>query len=108
MKLQQDALHLNPMTLESVVALEAAIGLLLNNHRSMLQSPDIAPIIKDRVFLASAEVLNRIFVPFSKVMTAIQAKTATLADITRYWLYLARVLRKVLPKDTAAGGENSF
>ena len=27
--------------------------------------------------------------PFSKVMTAIQSKTATLADITQYWLYLA-------------------
>jgi hypothetical protein len=94
------------MMLESVVGLEAAFGFLLNNHKSVIQAADIAPIIRDRVFCASAEVLNKIFVPFSKVMMAIQAKTATLADITRYWLYLARVLREELPKVAAAGGKN--
>ena len=95
------------MMLESVVGLEAAFAFLLNNHESVIQSADIPPIIRDRVFWASTEVLNKILVPFSKVMTAIQAKTATLADITRYWLYLARVLREELPKVAAAGGKTS-
>ena len=95
------------MMLESVVGLEAAFAFLLNNHGSVILNADIPPIIRDRVFWASAEVLNKILVPFSKVMTAIQAKTATLADITRYWLYLARVLREELPKVAAAGGESS-
>ena len=95
------------MMLESVVGLEAAFAFLLNNHGSVILNADIPPIIRDRVFWASAEVLNKILVPFSKVMMAIQAKTATLADITRYWLYLARVLREELPKVAAAGGESS-
>ncbi len=56
------------------------------------------------MFWASAEVLNKILVPFSKVMTAMQAKTATLADIIRYWLYLARV--EELLRAAAAGGKN--
>lgn len=94
------------MMLESVVGLEAAFAFLLNNHGSVILNADILPIIRDRVFWASAEVLNKILVPFSKVMMAIQAKTATLADITRYWLYLARVLREELPKVAAAGGES--
>jgi hypothetical protein len=95
------------MMLESVVGLEAAFAFLLNNHGSVILNADIPPIIRDRVFWASAEVLNKILVPFSRVMMAIQAKTATLADITRYWLYLARVLREELPKVAAAGGESS-
>jgi hypothetical protein len=95
------------MMLESVVALESTFNLLLNKQGSVIQATDIGPIIRDRIFWASAEVLNKILVPFSKVMTAIQAKTATLADITRYWLYLARVLREELPKVAAAGGERS-
>ena len=91
--------------LESVVVgLEAAFAFWLNNHGGVILTADIAPIIKD---WASAEVLNKIVVPFSKVMMAIQAKTATLADITCYWLYLARVLLEKLPKVAAAGGESS-
>ena len=96
------------MMLASVVRLEHAFTSLLSTQASVIQSNDIPPIIKDRVFWASAEVLNNVLVPFSKVMTAIQAKTATLADITRYWLYLARTLREELPRVAAAGGEDRF
>ena len=95
------------MMLESVSRLETAFAFLLNNDPDVIQSAAVPPIIRDRVFWASLEVLNKILVPFSKVMTAIQAKTATLADITRYWLYLARVMREELPKVAAAGGEDS-
>ncbi|CAK0733669.1 hypothetical protein CVIRNUC_000313 [Coccomyxa viridis] len=90
------------MMLESVSKLETAFALLLKKDPDVIQSADVPPIIRDRVFWASIEVLNKILVPFSKVMTAIQAKTATLADITRYWLYLARVMRDELPKVAAA------
>ena len=94
------------MMLESVSKLETAFALLLKKDPDVIQSADVRPIIRDRVFWASIEVLNKILVPFSKVMTAIQAKTATLADITRYWLYLARVMRDELPKVAAASGED--
>ena len=95
------------MMLESVSKLETAFALLLKKDPDVIQSADVPPIIRDRVFWASIEVLNKILVPFSKVMTAIQDKTATLADITRYWLYLARVMRDELPKVAAASDEDS-
>eukprot|EP00898_Chlorokybus_atmophyticus_P002936 jgi/Chlat1/3643/Chrsp238S03648 len=33
--------------------------------------------------------------PFSKIIMAVQAADATLADITRYWLYLARAIKEI-------------
>ena len=97
------------MMLQSVISLETAFRYMLNTFEGVIRADDIKPIIRDRLFWASAEVLNRICQPFCKVMMAIQAKTATLADIiTRYWLYLARVLKEELPKVAAAGGESSL
>ena len=96
------------MMLQSVIYLESAFGYLLNTSEGVIRADDIKPIIRDRLFWASAEVLNQICLPFCKVMMAIQARTAALADITRYWLYLARVLKEQLPKVAAAGGESSL
>ena len=59
------------MMLESVSRLEAAFAFLLNNDPDVIQSAVVPPIIRERVFWASLEVLNKIPVSFSKVMTAI-------------------------------------
>ena len=85
------------MKLQSVIGLEAAFTSLLNTHGNVMLNTNRPANDQGQGLLGHTEVLNKILVPLSKIMTAIQAQTATLADITSYWLYQARVLRRSCP-----------
>ena len=95
------------LMLQSVLKMDGPLHAVLNLHRDEIQQPEVKLIIENRQFWAGLEVLSMMLEPFSQVVMAIQAKTATLADTTRYWLYLARSFRAELPKLTCAGGEMS-
>jgi hypothetical protein len=95
------------LMLQSVLKMDGPLHAVLNVHRDEIQQPEVKLIIENRQFWAGLEVLSMMLEPFSQVVMAIQAKTATLADTTRYWLYLARSFRAELPKLTCAGGEMS-
>ncbi len=93
--------------LQSVVNMDLPLHAVVNLHPEDIKDKqgEVKPIIENRQFWAGAEVLSSLLVPFSQVVMAIQAKSATVADVTRYWLYLARSFKAELPKLTHAGGE---
>ncbi len=53
--------------------------------------------LNDRAFWGGLELLNALLEPVSAVITAVQADDATLADVTRYWVYLGQELLKQIP-----------
>ena len=91
--------------LESVVKMHLALQAVLILHSDDIKQDEVKSIIEDRQFWAGAEVLSKLLVPFSQVVMAVQATTATVADTMRYWLYLAKTFKAELPKLTCAGGE---
>lgn len=91
--------------LESVVKMDLELHAVLNLHSDDITQDEVKTIIEDRQFWAGAEVLSKLLVPFSQVVMAIQSKSATVADTTRYWLYLAKSFKAELPKLTRAVGE---
>lgn len=68
-------------------------GEVLNN----LHGLQVIDILSNRTFWIFLDGLCQLLEPLSQVVKAIQATTATLADVTRYWLYLGRAMRLKLP-----------
>ena len=95
--------------MQSVVNIDQPVHAVLNRHPDNIKDKqnEVQPIIQDRQFWAGAEVISKMLVPFSQIVMAIQAKTATVADVMRYWLYLAKSFKAELPKLTHVGGEMS-
>ena len=91
--------------LQSVLNMDQPLHAVLNQHAADIKQDEVKHIIGDRQFWAAADVLSKLLNPFSQVVMAIQAKTATVADVTRYWLYLARCFKAELPKLAYVGGE---
>ena len=65
--------------------------------------------ITDDMFFIKIKQLCKLLEPFTLVIQAVQAASATLADVTRYWLFLARRVT-LLPSDSidAAFREHCF
>jgi hypothetical protein len=92
--------------LQSVVKMDQPLHAVLNLHPDDIEQGEVKFIIEDRRIWAGAEVPSKLLVPFSHVVMAIQAKTATVTITTHYWLYLAKSFKaELLPKLTHAGGE---
>jgi hypothetical protein len=53
-------------------------------------------LLRNRHFWAKVEAVDRVLTPLSKVVMASQADESTLADLTRYWLFLAKSLTDLL------------
>ncbi len=60
-----------------------------------------------REFWEQLEVLCSVLAPYSQVIMAVQSNTTTLADIVRYWIYLARELLRLCPHPFADRGTPS-
>ena len=54
--------------------------------------------LNDLAFWGDLELLNALLEPVSAVIMAVQADNATLADMTRYWVYLGQELLKQMPQ----------
>jgi hypothetical protein len=52
--------------------------------------------LEDRGWWAELERLCKLLKPFEQVITAVQSDTSNLADLTRYWIYLAAAMEPVL------------
>ena len=50
-------------------------------------------ILGDRQFWISVINLCKMLEPFSQAVMAIQSDKSSMADVSRYWIYLARVFR---------------
>ena len=83
------------LMLVSVNKHEGAFQQVARQHADILK-PELREIISDRNFWSGCETLCKLLEPFSQIITAIQLQSATLADVTRYWLYLAKALQGLL------------
>lgn len=83
---------------DSVVKLELAFRYLLTNEPQVLdKAPAVRSILERPNIWENWKLLCRLLEPIAKVIEAVQRDHATLADVTRYWLYVARELAAVLP-----------
>jgi hypothetical protein len=57
---------------------------------------DVADNLRNDVFFKDVGFLIEVLRPVAKVIMAVQGAHTTLADVTRYWLYLARALLEVV------------
>lgn len=85
------------MMLSSVFQLERALKFVVQKHGRDIQSAQVKSYINDPSFWKSLEQLVRLLQPLTEVIMAIQGDHSTLADVTRYFLYLARQLEIMLP-----------
>jgi hypothetical protein len=58
---------------------------------------ELQEALSDFDWWAKLQKLNKLLQPFSEVIMAIQSQQSTLADVSRYWLYLAQQLKLQLP-----------
>jgi hypothetical protein len=83
--------------LASVAKLEPAFKRMLNKHPRLLEGCTVVPgILNSRLFWTKLEALCKLLEPFSRVIGGVQGDATTLADVTRYWLYLAQDLLELL------------
>lgn len=90
------------LCLESVLKMERAFKsymLLVPGNRALMPATQSAVrnVLEDNSFWAKLKVVTALLEPFTKVVMAVQRNTTSLADITRYWLYLNLSVRDVLP-----------
>lgn len=94
------------MCVSSVVAMESAFRSLLQSNPGLVKSKQVVKLLQSREFWRKADVVQRLLQPFSQVIMAIQRDSAALADVTRYWIYLALTLRDMV--DDLPPGEVIF
>jgi hypothetical protein len=85
------------MMLSSVYQLERALKSVVVDHGSEVKSGPVKRDLGDASFWKDLEQLVKLLQPLSEVIMAIQGDHSTLADVTRYFLYLARKLEIMLP-----------
>ena len=63
-----------------------------NGFLSGARAQDVKATIEDETFWTKADFLCKLLKPFSEAVMAMQSRKSTLADVTRYLLYLAKTL----------------
>ncbi len=81
-------------SIESVVRLQSVLQEIAR-QRTALLSKEVVKIISEDMFFVKLKQLCRLLEPFSLVIAAVQAARTTLADVMRYWLYLAKQITGV-------------
>ncbi|DBA84465.1 TPA: hypothetical protein ACH3X1_016789 [Trebouxia sp. C0004] len=92
-------------SLESVVRLQNVLQEIAQQHAALLSAATLA-IIKDDMFCIRLKQICKLLEPFSLVIAAVQSAKTTLADVMRYWLFLAKQVTgsssELLPADFKA------
>lgn len=78
-------------SLESVVRLKGVLQEIARQHSSIL-SKSVVNLINHDTLFARLKLLCNLLEPFSLVIAAVQAARCTLADVMRYWLFLAKAV----------------
>jgi hypothetical protein len=111
------------MCLESLLRLQPAFTILLleEAQRVQVQRPqagvqqgqpplfdsrhqDTKKLLQDAGWWAQVKQISDIMQPFSQVIMAVQGDCSSLADVSRYWAYLAHQLQVQLPTRLKEGG----
>lgn len=82
------------MCLESVLKLRRVLESLAERQPAVISKREVKAVILDDGHWATLQVLVSLLRPFCLVVTAIQSKTALLADVFRYFLFLAAEIRR--------------
>ena len=78
-------------SLESVVRLQSVLQEIARQHAGPLSKGGLNLINDDMLFVRLKQ-LCRLLEPLSLVIAAVQAARCTLADVMRYWLFLAKAV----------------
>ena len=81
-------------SVESVLRLQPALQEVLREEPGCL-TDKLVKYISDDMFFIMIKQLCKILEPFTLVIQAVQAACATLADVTRYWLFLAKMIAQL-------------
>ena len=84
------------LSIQSVQANECSIKQVCQQNQDIIKNKEVKRIIASRLFWSNLEVLCNFLEPFSKVITSIQSNFASLADVTRYWVFLTKSIEKRL------------
>lgn len=81
--------------LESVVRVKPALDAVVAQFPQLVTSKAVTEALADDLFVPALKQLCQLLVPFTLVIHAIQSDQATLADVTRYWMFLARSMSEI-------------
>ena len=91
------------LCLDSISKLEAPLRVMPALHQrdshpnGLITKREVLDTIQSTTFWGSLTVILQVLRPFEQIITAIQGHDSTLADVSRYLLYVARTLEEVLP-----------
>ena len=74
----------------SVLRLRDSLMWLVKEHRGLLSATVLAALAEHELFFLALSQLCHLLTPFTLVIHAVQSDDATMADVMRYWYFLAR------------------
>ena len=86
--------------LESVLRLRESLMWLVSEHRTLLSATVLAALADHEELFLGISQLCQLLVPFTLVIHAVQSDDATMADVMRYWYFLARQMDAMKPRLT--------
>jgi hypothetical protein len=92
------------MCLSSVQKMEAALQTVRALYRSdpnpggLITKPEVLATIDNTTYWRNLAVLLRLLGVYEQIITAIQGKDSTLADVSRCFVHAARTIEDVLPE----------
>ena len=89
--------------IESVLKLRRLLEAIADLQPPVIIKPDVRAAIDDPGFWLMLQTLAVLLRPFTLVVRAIQSKTALLADVHRYFLYLAAEIRGLIAAGKLTG-----
>lgn len=66
-------------------------------RQGIVNKAEVAATLLSQEFWRQLNVLCALLQPIASVVMAIQGRHSTLADVTRYWLFLARKMQELVP-----------
>lgn len=75
---------------DSVLKNQHALKKVCQVHGNEINNNQVKLFVFTRDFWIKLDDLNKLLVPFSKAIMAIQSKTSRLSDVNRYWIYLSK------------------
>lgn len=93
------------MCIDSVLRLRRVLEGIAEMQPPVIQKQEVVDTILDKSgdFWGQLQLLGVLLRPFSLVVTAIQSKTALLADVYRYFLYLAAEIKELIKNKKLTG-----
>ncbi|DBA91141.1 TPA: hypothetical protein ACH3X1_016099 [Trebouxia sp. C0004] len=85
---------------ESVLRLKDVMLHLLDTQRHLLSAGVLAILADSELLFIGIKQICQLLVPFTLVIQAIQPDDASLADVMRYWHFLARSMDSIKPQLT--------